>query len=317
MTPVSRKQLGTTDLEISQLSIGSWHTYDRMDFADTVALLRAAVDAGINLFDVGVYGFPGMPAVFTDVIWGAAIRAAGVAREEYLVSAKLWLEGFGADGFRPQLENALLRGGFGIADLVILGDIRRDDIVLEELVADLANLKAAGLIRAWGVNNWSASNIRKLQEIAAETGVDGPSIAQLKYSVARRSIPDGEPFGALFADGFTMQSSDVLEGGLLVGSSSGREVGRDPGGVQAAIKERAGEFAAVAEGLGTSPARLAVAFTLTHPANITTLFGATKMSQLQDNLAAVDLVAQVGAAELRALVEPFWVDRDLVNPEGP
>ncbi|WP_018680975.1 aldo/keto reductase [Actinokineospora enzanensis] len=317
MSPISRKRLGSSDLDISQLSVGSWHTYDRMDFADTVALLRAAVDAGINLFDVGVYGFPGMPAVFTDVIWGAAIRAAGVPREDYLVSAKLWLEGFGPDGFRPQLENALLRGGFGIADLVILGDIRRDDIVLEDLVADLARLKSAGLIRAWGVNNWSATNIRKLQQIAAETGVDGPDIAQLKYSVARRAIPDGEPFGALFADGFAMQASDVLEGGLLVGSASGREVGRDPGGVQAKIKERAAEFAALAEQVGTSPARLAVAFTLTHPANITTLFGATKMSQLEDNLAAVELVERIGAAELRALVEPFWADQGIVDPEGP
>ncbi|GLW93334.1 aldo/keto reductase [Actinokineospora globicatena] len=317
MSSLPRRRVGSSDVEVSALSVGSWHTYDRMDFADAVAMIRTAVAAGVNLFDVGVYGFPGMPPVFTDVIWSAIMRASGIPREEYLVSAKLWLEGFGDEGFRPQLENAFLRGGFDVADLVILGDIRRDDIVLEDLVEDLAALTKAGLIRAWGVNNWSATNIRRLQEIAAERGVAGPQIAQLKYSIGRRSIPDGEPFAALFAEGFSMQASDVLEGGLLAGSTTGREIGRDPGGVQEKIRENAAAVAEVAAKLGTSAARLAVAFTLTHPANVTTLFGATKQSQLADNLAAVDLVEQVGAEELRALVEPFWVDRGVVDPEGP
>ncbi|GAA1344196.1 aldo/keto reductase [Saccharothrix algeriensis] len=318
MSPLPRRRVGTSDLDVSLLSLGSWHTYDRMDFADTVTMIRAAVDAGINLFDVGVYGMPGKPPVFTDVIWGAAMRASGIPRDEYLVSAKLWIEGFGEQGFRPQLENAFLRAGYDVADLVILGDLRRDDVALEDLVDDLTGLARAGLIRAWGVNNWSAGNVRRLREIAAERGVDGPQIAQLKYSISRRSIPDGEPFGKLFAEGFTMQASDVLEGGILAGNTNpSREIGRDPGGIREAITRSATGVVATAQGLGTTAARLAVAFTLTHPANVTTLFGASRMSQLEDNLAAVDLVRQVGAEELRALVEPFWVDRGVVDPEGP
>ncbi|MBB5958658.1 aryl-alcohol dehydrogenase-like predicted oxidoreductase [Saccharothrix tamanrassetensis] len=318
MSTLPRRRIGTSDLDVSLLSLGSWHTYDRMDFADAVAMVRAAVSAGVNLFDVAVYGMPGKPPVFTDVIWGAIMRAAGIPRDEYLVSAKLWLEGFGDEGFRPQLENAFLRGGFDVADLVVLGDLRRDDIALEDLVDDLAGLARDGLIRAWGVNNWSAGNIRRLREIAAERGVDGPQIAQLKYSIGRRSIPDGEPFGRLFAEGFTMQASDVLEGGILAGrTGQTREIGRDPGGVREAIKQTAPGVVEVAEKLGTSAARLAVAFTLTHPANVTTLFGASRLEQVEDNLAAVDLVERVGAEELRALVEPFWVDRDAVDPEGP
>lgn len=318
MSPLPRRRLGTSDLEVSALSLGSWHTYDRMDFADAVTMVRAAVDAGVNLFDVAVYGAPGMPPVFTDVIWSAIMRAARIPREQYLVSAKLWLEGFGDKGFRPQLENAFLRGGFDVADLVILGDLRRDDIALEDLVDDLAALTRDGLIRAWGVNNWSASTIRALQDIAAVKRVPGPQIAQLKYSIGRRAIPDGEPFGRLFADGFAMQASDVLEGGILAGNTGqSREIGRDPGGIREEIKRHAAGVAEVARELGTSAARLAVAFTLTHPANVTTLFGATKLAQLEDNLAAIDLVERVGAAEIRALVEPFWADRGVIDPEGP
>lgn len=319
MTALPRRRVGTSDVEVSQLSLGSWHTYDRMDFADAVTMVRTAVDAGVNLFDVGVYGIPGMTPVFTDVIWGAMMRASGIPREEYVVSAKLWIEGFDDErGFRPQLHNAFLRGGFDHADLVILGDLRRDDVALEDLVDDLSGLARAGLIRAWGVNNWSATNIRALREIAARRGVDGPQIAQLKYSVARRSIADGEPFARLFAEGFTMQASDVLEGGVLTGrTDQTREVGRDPGEIRDAITRSTAGLVELAEKLGTSAARLAVAFTLTHPANVSTLFGASRLSQLEDNLAAVELVEQVGADELRAMVEPFWADRGIVDPEGP
>ncbi|MGJ4842897.1 aldo/keto reductase [Leifsonia sp. Le1] len=318
-TALPRRPIGTSGIEASVLSLGSWHTYDRMDFADAVDMVAFAVEHGITLFDVGVYGFRGMqPPVFTDVLFSAIVRAARIPREDYLLSEKLWLEGFGDDGFRPQLEHALFRVGSEYADLVILGDLRRDDIDLRDLVVDLAALADAGLIRAWGVNNWSAANIRRLSDIAAAEGVAGPQIAQLKYSVARRSIPDGEPFARLFADGLTMQASDVMEGGILAGNvTPGREVGRDPGAIRERIVADVPAFAAVADDLGTTPAQLAVAFTLTHPATTTTLFGASRLEQVQQNLDAVALVERVGAAELRARVEPFWADTGVVDPEGP
>ncbi|MFF9349330.1 aldo/keto reductase [Streptomyces sp. NPDC014734] len=313
-----RRRIGGSGLEASLLSLGSWHTFDRMDFADAVAMVRHALDRGVNLFDVGVYGMPGTPPVFTDVLWGAIMRATGVPRSEYLASVKLWIEGFGERGFGPQLENAFLRTGLDHADLVILGDLRRDDVRLEDLVADLAALTDAGLIRAWGVNNWSAANIHALRRVAAEQGVPGPQIAQLKYSMARRSIPDGEPFAELFADGFSMQASDVLEGGILAGRTSpGREIGRDPGGIREAIVATVPAVTRLAAELGTTCAQLAVAFTLTHPANVTTLVGASRLEQVRQNIGALDLLRRVGAEELRALVEPFWCDRDAVDPEGP
>ncbi len=171
MTTPPLREIGRSGLHASLFSLGSWHTYDRMDFADAVALLREATDRGVNLFDVGVYSAPGAPPVFTDVIFSAMVRAAGLRREEWLLSSKLWLEAFGADGFRPQLENALMRVGVEHADLVILGDLRRDDLELRDLVLDLAALADAGLIRAWGVNNWSAASIQALIDLAAAEGV--------------------------------------------------------------------------------------------------------------------------------------------------
>ncbi|WP_022890802.1 aldo/keto reductase [Agromyces italicus] len=315
---VPRRAIGTSGLHAPRLSLGSWHTYDRMHFEDAVGLVRTAVDRGINLFDVGVYAFPGGPPAFTDVLFSAIIRAAGVERSDYLLSEKLWLEGFGDGGFRPQLDRALFRVGTDYSDLVILGDLRENVIDFRDLVLDLAMLRETGLIRAWGVNNWSATNIQSLIDVAAREGVPGPDIAQLKYSVSRRSIPDGEPFAALWRQGLTMQASDVMEGGILAGNvAPTREVGRDPGGIRERIVASVPDFEAIAAELETTPAQLAVAFTLTHPAAATTLFGATKLAQLESNLGALDLVERVGAARLRELVEPFWADRGVVDPEGP
>ncbi|MFC6354702.1 aldo/keto reductase [Luethyella okanaganae] len=316
---VPKRPIGVTGIEASVLSLGSWHTYDRMDFGEAVEMLHHAVDSGINLFDVGVYGFrDAQPPVFTDVLFSAIVRAAGIAREDYLLSSKLWLEGYDDDGFRPQLERSLFRVGCEHADLVVLGDLRRDDVELRDLVLDLARLAEDGLIRTWGVNNWSAGNIQSLIDIAATEGVPGPQIAQLKYSVSRRSIPDGGPFARLFAQGLTMQASDVLEGGILAGNlAPGREVGRDPGGIRERIIASTAGIASVADRFGASPAQLCVAFTLTHPANTSTLFGASRVEQLRQNLAAVELVDRIGAAELRELVTPFWADEGVVDPEGP
>ncbi|GAA3697301.1 aldo/keto reductase [Arthrobacter ginkgonis] len=318
-TTVPQRPLGDSGLDVSALSLGSWHTYDRMDFRDAVEMVRVAHGSGINLFDVGVYSVPGdQPPVFTDVLFSAIVRAAGLRRDDYLVSSKLWLEGYGPDGFRPQLANALFRIGCDHADLVVLGDLRRDDLHLRDLVLDLAGLHREGLIRAWGVNNWSAPNIQRLIDIAAEEGVAGPRFAQLKYSVSRRSIPDGEPFARLFAQGFAMQASDVMEGGILAGNlAPSREVGRDPGSIRERIVAAAQGVADLARSLDATPAQLLIAFTLTHAHTATTLFGSSRIAQLRENLGAIDLLVRIGAEELRALAAPFWADRDAVDPEGP
>ncbi|HET6287456.1 MAG TPA: aldo/keto reductase [Amycolatopsis sp.] len=319
MSVIPQRRIGRDGPLTGVLSLGSWHTYDRMDFREAVNLVRTAVDSGITLFDVGVYGFPGATPVFTDVLFSAMVRAAGLRRDDYLLSAKLWLEGYPEQNLREQLDNALFRAGVEHADLVVLGDLRRADIDLHRLVLDLNELREAGLVRQWGVNNWSATTIQALHDFAVAENVPGPAIAQLKYSVARRSIPDGEPFEKIFGElGVTLQSSDIFEGGVLLGKNSGaRQVGRDPGDIRERIAASAPELAKIATELGATPAQLCLAFTLTHPANTTTLFGATSTEQLKDNLGAVDLVERVGTDRLRELVEPYWADRGVVDPEGP
>ncbi|QUQ65622.1 aldo/keto reductase [Kutzneria sp. CA-103260] len=316
MTDLPRRRIGRDGPTTGILALGSWHTYDRMHFPDAVRLLRRAIDAGITLFDVGVYGTPERPPVFTDVLFSAMVRAAGLRRDDYLFSAKLWLEEYPAESLRAQLENALFRAGVEHADLVVLGEIRHA-VDLRAIVSELAELRAAGLIRHWGVNNWSATTIREVHGHAAATGLPGPALAQLVHNVARRSVVDGAPFAKVFDElGVSLESSDVFEGGRLLGK------GRAPlpdsiDPVLRRIVDSADDIRKAADSIGATPAQLCLAFTLTHPANTTTLFGATSVEQLDQNLAAVGLLDRVGADDLRTLVAPFWADRDLTDPEGP
>lgn len=115
-----------------------------------------------------------------------------------------------------------------------------------------------------------------------------------------------------------MQASDVLEGGILAGNTSpGRQIGRDPGDVRTRIQEAAAGIAKLAAELDATPAQLCIAFPLTHPSTATVLFGASRMERLTDNSAALEVLDRVGPSRLRALMAPFWVDRDVVDPEGP
>lgn len=319
---VPRRPIGPNGPEASVLSLGSWHIYDRMPFRDAVAMLERATEAGINFFDVGYYGgfsIDGKPVQesYTDILFGRIIQAAGVDREDYQLSAKLWVNNYPALSFEDQLDNLLLRVDTDRADFAILGDLFGLTLDYSQLVRDLGALVRKGKLGGWGVNNWSVADIRALHAAAVETGMPGPEMAQLKYSVIRRSIPDGEPFRQLVDDiGITLEASDVLEGGILAGNlKPTRVIGRDPGTVREGAPDAARRLAEIASTMDATPAQVAIAFCLTHPAITTVLFGTSSIRQLEENLAAVDLADQRGE-EIRTAVAELWLDRDVVDPSG-
>jgi aryl-alcohol dehydrogenase-like predicted oxidoreductase len=320
------RQVGTSGPFVSALSLGSYHTYDRIRFHETVELLRAAIDYGINFFDVGVYDDPEspffrghpMPPVHTDVIFGRAISAIGIPRDEWVLCTKLWLEGYPGHSLSLQLDRALERIGVDHAEMAVLGDVPDDDVDLAAVTRDVGELIASGKLHAWGVNCWSAADVRRVIDVADDNGIPAPQMAQLKYTVVRRTIPEGEPFRSLFEErGLGLQASNIFEGGLLAGHPSPhRGVGRGMQEVRDRIAAIAPCVAEVAQSLGATPSQLIIAFCLSNPATVNVLFGASRMDQLTENVGALDVLDRVGADELRAAVEPLWVDRDLVDPSS-
>ncbi|MFD5088279.1 aldo/keto reductase [Kitasatospora sp. NPDC058406] len=312
---VPRRRLGADGPEVPVFGLGSWNTWDRMTTDEAAELVSRAVARGVDLFDVAHYNFgPHAENAVTDIIFGEAVRTAGLAREDYLLCGKLWLWDYPKASFAEQLDVSLARVGTDRADFVVAGD-HLGELDVHSVVTDVAELVRAGRFTAWGVNNWSADDLWAARRFALAEGMVPPSFAQLKYSLARRSVPEGEPYGQLFDEaGLGLQASDVFEGGILAGKlHPQRKIGADPGGIRERIRESYPEVLRVAERFGATPAQLAVAFTLTHRAAASVLFGASSIEQFETNLGALDLLERHGG-ELREAVAGLWLDRDVVHP---
>ncbi|MBM7773772.1 aryl-alcohol dehydrogenase-like predicted oxidoreductase [Actinokineospora baliensis] len=310
------RPLGPGGPDVSLFGLGSWNTWDRMEFDDAVALLRRALEAGVTLFDVAHYNMgPHAEQARTDIIFGEVVRAAGVARDEYHLCGKLWLWEYPTTSFEQQMTTSLERIGVERADSVVVGDYMSPPDIAQ-IVTDVNEQIRAGRFAVWGVNNWVAADLDRALEFAAEEGMVAPIFAQLKYSVARRSMAEGQYYLPHFTGGrLALQASDVFEGGILAGRKfPERKIGADPGGIRDTIRAAADVVAEVAARHDATAAQVAIAFCLLNPAVSNVLFGVSRLSQLEDNLAAIAL-AEAHGPDLRAALDPLWADK-AVNADG-
>lgn len=290
---------------VSALSLGSWNTFSRLEFEDNVGLIRAALDAGVNLFDVGYY----WDKPHTEVIFGRALQVIDAPRDDYLIAQKLWLWSYPGLSLAQQLEASLIRLGLDRVDLVMVSR-PRPEIEFEPFVAEIEGLISRGLARAWGVTNWEAGLIERAQALCAPR--PGPALVQLQYNVARRAQVENEAYRALFATtDVRLCAAFVLEGGIL-GGHTGRDrvnpsdaaagvqphernIARDSGGIREIIRDNQDRFEAIARSLDATPAQVAIAFALANPATATALIGVSRPQDLVENLGALSLVDRAQA----------------------
>jgi aryl-alcohol dehydrogenase-like predicted oxidoreductase len=290
---MERRPLGSSQLEVTPLALGSWRTFERIPHEQGVAVMRAAREAGIALLDDARYndetGDAPIPSGYSEVVFGELFRAAGWDRDEVAVSNKLWWEFWPQQSATEEIEGSLSRMGFDHLDLVYAERLP-EGLAVEEAVRAVAALVAAGKARAWGVLNWPAERIAEACAVAAAEGLPGPCAAQLPYSIVRRSpVEDPDVVAALRGGGVSVVASAVLEGGALTGRP------RDGGAPAEAV--RAGEeLRALASELDRSPAALALAFALANPDVATVLFGASRPEQVFENVAALEVDAEQLAA---------------------
>jgi aryl-alcohol dehydrogenase-like predicted oxidoreductase len=303
------RRLGAHGPEVPVFALGSWNTWDRMTPDEAVALVRRAHEVGAAFFDVAHYNMgPHAENARTDILFGEAVRAAGLARADYLLCGKLWLWEYPATSFEAQLATSLERIGVEKADLVVVGDYF-GDLDIEQVVRDVQGQIDGGRFDAWGVNNWPIDGLRRALAVAEAEGLTPPAFAQLKYGLVRRSMAEGAEYGELFAAGLGMQASDVFEGGILAGKlAPTRKIGADVGGIRDRIVAAWPEVQRIAASFDATPTQLGLAFALANPATATVLFGASSVRQFDDNLGALALLDRVGADALREATADLWLD---------
>jgi aryl-alcohol dehydrogenase-like predicted oxidoreductase len=293
-----KRSLGRSGIEVSCLALGSWRTYERMSREDGIAVMRAARESGIDFLDDARYndetGRAPLPSGYSEVVFGELFRAAGWVRDEVTVANKLWWEFWPEQTAAEELDASLGRMGLDHVDL-IYSEPPPEGLDLQALVQQVVGLIGAGKARVWGMLNWTPAQIDEGARVAGELGMPGPCAAQLPYSLVRRDwVEDPAQVEALSAAGASVVSSYTLAGGTLTGKYAGDEGGRmeasrDDPEWRHAFKTGE-ELRELAAQNGESPASLAIAFALANPLVASVLFGATRPEQIQQNLAAVEVL---------------------------
>jgi voltage-dependent potassium channel beta subunit len=303
------RRLGRCGLQVSALSLGSWVTYhNQVDTPNAREMMAAAMDAGVNFFDnAEVYA-----GGHSETIMGQALRELKWPRLNYIVSSKFYW-GISGDDVAINRRNTLNRKYLLQAldgslqrlglDFVDLAYCHRPDphTPIEETVWAMHHMITQGKALYWGTSEWSAAEIRAAWDVADKHHLHKPVVEQPQYHLFHRRRVEHE-YGRLYDDiGLGLTTWSPLASGLLTGKYKN---GIPPGSrgamenmsflrdglVDAQKNAAVAELEKIAAELGVEVSQLAIAWVLRNPRVSTVITGASKLSQLQSNLHALEVV---------------------------
>ncbi len=319
------RRLGKTGLKLSEFSFGSWVTFGKqVDGSDARSLMAQAYDAGVNFFD----NAEGYEAGASETLMGEALAALKWSRDSYVVSSKVFWggekptqRGLSAKHVTEACHAALRRLRVEHLDLYFC---HRPDIdtPIEETVRAMDNLIRQGKVLYWGTSEWSAQQITEAHVMARTHHLTPPVMEQPQYNLFERQKVEGDyaPLYDTFGLGTTIWSP--LASGILTGKYNdgipndsrmtlpGYEWLRDMMTSEAgqARLDKVRALATVAAEAGLSLPHLSLLWCLANPRVSTVILGASRASQLADNLAALEHKAKL-TPEVLAAVEAVMGNR--------
>ena len=300
------RHLGKAGIQVSELSLGSWITFETRFGVDTAArLMAAAYDAGVNFFDNAEAYAHGM----SEEVMGAALKKLGWQRGSYLVSTKL----FWGLNEGPNRQNTLNRKYLleGIDGSLRRLDMDYVDIVychrpdpttpIEETVWAMHNIIERGKALYWGTSEWSAGDILTAIQVAEQHHLHKPIVEQPVYNLFERHR-FGAEYDSVYEDyGYGSTTWSPLASGLLTGKyndgipegSRGaiskydwlEEQLTDPVSIAKVIA-----LAPIANEMGATLAQFSLAWCLQNPYVSSVITGATCVEQVHENMQALDFV---------------------------
>jgi voltage-dependent potassium channel beta subunit len=303
------RRLGRSGLKVSVLSFGSWVTYgNQLDASAARECMAAAWDAGVNFFDnAEVYA-----AGRSEEIMGEVLKRTGWPRPKYVVSTKFfWGISEGPNERntlnRKYLMNAIDRSlerlQLDYVDLVFCH--RPDpDTPVEETVWAMHDMIERGKALYWGTSEWPAQAIREAWDIAERHHLRKPVMEQPEYNLFHRARVEQE-YAPLHDElGLGLTTWSPLASGLLTGkyrsgvpAGSRGAIPRMKFLVEELTDKRKNEIVAklgeVAGGLGCSLPQLAIAWCAANPHVSTVITGASRVSQVTENMKAADVIAKL------------------------
>ncbi|MDE2267868.1 MAG: aldo/keto reductase [Betaproteobacteria bacterium] len=326
------RRLGRSGLQVSLFSLGSWVTFhNQVDASGVREMMAAARDTGINFFDNAEVYANGE----SERLMGEALAQLKWHRLDYVVSSKFFWGLDAGTAEKPRIngrntlnrkylmqavDGSLKRMGLDFIDLIFC---HRPDphTPIEETVWALHNVIEQGKALYWGTSEWSADEIRAAYEVAERHHLHKPVMEQPQYHLFHRKRVEQE-YARLYDDiGLGLTTWSPLASGLLTGKyRQGIPAGsrgamqnvsflRD-GLLDARKNAAVGELEAIAQRLDCSVAQLALAWVAHNPRVSSVILGASKLSQLQENLGALSVLPKLTPevlAQMDAISAPLAV----------
>jgi len=296
------RKLGDSDLNVSEISLGSWLTYGVGVEADKArACLDAAFDVGINFIDTAnIYG-RGAAETFL----GEALK--GRRRDSYVLATKLFFPmtdtdyGLSRAQIEKQLDASLKRLQTDVIDLY---QCHRYDsgTPLEETMEALNRAVESGKVRYIGFSEWPAEKIRESLEISKSRGFAKWVSSQPQYSLVWRE-PEEQVIPLSAANGISQIVWSPLGQGVLTGKYDPAKP--PPAGTRATSEEMGGfierlmqpdllravqRLRPIAEEAGLTMAQFALAWVLREPNVASAIIGASRPEQVHENAHASGLI---------------------------
>jgi len=318
------RRLGVSGLKVSALSFGSWATFGvSSGRGEARELCALAYDRGVNFFDNAETYANGE----SERIMGDVLVDLRLSRDSFCVSSKVY---FGSVGAPRPTQHGLSRKHIVDACDQALQRLRVDyldmyfchrpdpDVPMREIVSTMDRLIRQGKVLYWGTSEWSAAQISEAVKIARDAGHELPTMEQPQYSLVHRERVEVE-LAPLYDDiglGTTIWSP--LASGLLTGKynegvpKDSRLATEGYQWLQKLVLEQGDQriagvrkLQAIAAEIGCTTAQLAIAWCLKNPRVSTVILGASRRSQLEENLDALAVAAKIDVATKRRIESCF------------
>ncbi len=304
------RHLGSSGLQVSALSFGSWVTFGTQIGEDVAyECMKAAYDAGVNFFD-NAEGYAGGQS---EALMGNVLRRTGWKRSDLVISTKIFWGGKGPNDCGLSRKHviegtnaALARMGLDYVDLLFC---HRPDIQtpIEETVRAMSHLVDQGKAFYWGTSEWSATQVMEAYMIARREHLVPPTMEQPQYNMFHRERVESEYLPLYREMGLGTTIWSPLASGLLTGKYNQGL----PQGTRASLPgyewlrerfvnaegqariEKTRQLMPIAEELGCTMSQLALAWCLLNRDVSTVITGASRPEQVVENMAALEVAPRL------------------------
>lgn len=307
------RRLGRTGIKVSEISLGSWITFgNQINDKRAAELVHSAYEQGVNFFDSADMYVKGK----AEQVLGKAIK--DLPRETLIVSSKVFFPTFDGPNGRglsrkhitESIHASLKRLNLDYLDLYFCH--RHDpDTTVEEVVQTMDILVRQGKILYWGTSQWDIFPLMQAITFAKANGLIPPVVEQAKYNLFSRNNVENNLAPLCREYGFGLMTYSPLYYGILSGKyndgipQDSRATMDDMNWVKERINpdaiKKVRRLTNIARGLGATTAQLALAWLLRRKEISSVITGATRMEQLDENLAATAFLDQLSDGDLEKI----------------